>query len=279
MAQSTPVKVNKISVLHKMFGLAKKKAVNSYIVPQNSTINLEQKPGLRDHINNLTENTYDRNAMNKCPHCENMAKNFLYLESLIRNNCDKHQKCSLCQSSLKYLQYVNRNIMQVFGNFDSIVQAARVFSTQAPPAPKYAVRKQADKQLSQRAEGGAVVGSQKSSKSLKSQKSKKSLKSQQSLKSGKSKSKSKAGLKSHTGHGKMVLKSKYKQKANKLASHLSKVVRSVSQHKSLHPVRSKLKKHHGMKSMKSKRHAAPPTSINWSLLKRNLPKRKALGAK
>ncbi|KAH8417877.1 hypothetical protein KR222_007543 [Zaprionus bogoriensis] len=269
-----------------MFGFDKKKAANSYIVPQNSTVNLEQKKsGFREQIANLKENHYDRTSMNKCPHCENMAKNFLYLESLIRNNCDKNQKCSLCQSSLKYLQYVNRNIMQVFGNFDSIVQAARVFSSQAPPVPKYSVK--ARPTGSGRAQGGAVLNAQKSAKTLKSvksQKSKKSLKSIKSNKSGKNvakpKPKSKTPVKSRIPHGKMVLKSKYKSKAGKsslkLNKQLSKVVRSASQYQNLHSIRSKLISK--AKKQKKQRVLPPPTSINWSLLKRNMPRRaKPLG--
>ncbi|KAL7731231.1 hypothetical protein ACLKA6_014418 [Drosophila palustris] len=271
-----------------MFGFDKKKnTANSYIVPQNSTIKLEQnQTAIKEHIANLKENHYERNNMNKCPHCENMAKNFLYLESLIRNNCDKNQKCSLCQSSLKYLQYVNRNIMQVFGNFDSIVQAARVFSSQAPPTPKYSVKKPQEQQQQQqqqqqqtvRARGGALVHPQKSAKTLKSvksQKSKKSLKSIKASKSGKSVSKSnknkrKTATKSHTGHGKMVLKSKFKSKPAKLTSQLSKVVRSASQYQNLHSIRSKLT---SSKKQKKQRLQPPPTSINWNLLKRNLPRR------
>ncbi|XP_017856416.1 PREDICTED: uncharacterized protein LOC108609193 [Drosophila arizonae] len=269
---------NQISVLRKMFGLGKKKPENSYIVPQNSKINLDNKPAFKEHIANLKENNYDRTIMNKCPHCENMAKNFLYLESLIRNNCDKNPKCSLCQSSLKYLQYVNRNIMQVFGNFDSIVQAARVFSTQVPPSPKYSVRKPPPKEeKSGRSEGGAHLSAQKSTKSLKPIKSQKSKKSIKSSKSGKalpkSKTKTSAGAKSHTSHGKMVLKSKFKSKpakSPKLSKQLNKVVRSASQYQNLRVMRSKVP----TKTLKAKkqRGTTAPTSINWSLLKRNMPK-------
>lgn len=260
-----------------MFGLGKKRPENSYIVPQNSKMNLENKPAYKDHVTNLKENNYDRNVMNKCPHCENMAKNFLYLESLIRNNCDKNPKCSLCQSSLKYLQYVNRNIMQVFGNFDSIVQAARVFSTQVPPTPKYTVKKPPSKdEKSARSEGGAHLVAQKSRKSLKPVKSQKSKKSIKSSKSGKtltkSKAKTAASTKSRTGHGKMVLKSKYKSKPTKsakLSKQLNKVVRSASQYQNLRSMRSKLAtKAHKTKKQRS---TASPTSINWSLLKRNMP--------
>jgi len=263
-----------------MFGFDKKKSAGSYIVPQNSTVKIEQQQsGLQEHIANLKENHYERNNMNKCPHCENMAKNFLYLESLIRNNCDKNQKCNLCQSSLKYLQYVNRNIMQVFGNFDSIVQAARVFSSQNPPIPKYSVKAPHEQeQKAVRARGGALIQAQKSAKTLKSvksQKSKKSLKSIKSSKSGKSMSKSnknkpKTATKSRISHGKMVLKSKFKSKpakAIKLTNQMSKVVRSASQYQNLHSIRSKSKK------QKKQRLLPPPTSINWNLLKRNLPKR------
>ncbi|XP_062124150.1 uncharacterized protein LOC133837416 [Drosophila sulfurigaster albostrigata] len=293
--------VNKISVLRKMFGFDKKKTANSYIVPQNSAAKLEQKSTsnnnnkdpLKEQVENLKENHYERSNMNKCPHCENMAKNFLYLESLIRNNCDKNQKCSLCQSSLKYLQYVNRNIMQVFGNFDSIVQAARVFASQSPPTPKYAVKKpqiQEPQQQQQgvRAQGGALLPAQKSAKLLKAVKSQKSKKSMKSSKSAKSVSKSNKNMNKNkkskiasksrvhiAGRGKMVLKSKYKSKAagksGKLSRQISKVVRSASQYQNLHSSKSK--------KLKTKQRVHPqPTSINWNLLKRNMPKRmKALG--
>lgn len=280
-------KVNKISVLRKMFGFDKKKAANSCIVPNNSTVNIEQKKsGFREQIANIKENHYERN-MSTCPHCENMAKNFLYLESLIRNNCDKNTKCNLCQSSLKYLQYVNRNIMQVFGNFDSIVQAARVFSSQSPPVPKYEVKSKMQS-ATQRATGGAVLTPIKSSKglkTLKSQKSKKSLKTINSSKSSKSIGKAAKGKQQklsskshHSGHGKMVLKSKYRAKGGKssgtgkLAKKLSKVVRSASQYQNLHSVRSKLTSSKGKKHKKQST-LPQPTSINWSLLKRNMPSR------
>ncbi|KAH8312215.1 hypothetical protein KR044_009825 [Drosophila immigrans] len=267
-----------------MFGFDKKKTANSCIVPQNSAAKLEQK----QHVASLKENHYERDNMNKCPHCENMAKNFLYLESLIRNNCDKNQKCSLCQSSLKYLQYVNRNIMQVFGNFDSIVRAARVFSSHAPPTPKYAVKTpqiaQQPQQQAVRAKGGALLKALKSAKSLKavkSQKSKKSIKSSKSgksvsFKSNKNKSKTSKG-RGHIGHGKMVLKSKFKSKpaksAPKLAKQMSKVVRSASQYQNLRSIRSKLSgKSKKQKKLQHRIHPQP-VSINWNLLKRNMPKR------
>ncbi|EDV95037.1 GH23815 [Drosophila grimshawi] len=211
-----------------------------------------------------------------------MAKNFLYLESLIRNNCEKDHKCGLCQSSLKYLQYVNKNIMQVLGNFDSIVHAARVFSSQVPPSPKYAVKKPEPKNYkSVRSEGGAMLTSQKSiSKTLrpiKSQKSKKSLKETKTIKSSKSgkslsKSKKKAinATKKGISHGKKVLISKFKlkpSKSPKLKKQLSNVVRSASQYHAMRATRSKL----ASKSKLLKK--PPPTSINWRLLKRNLPQR------
>lgn len=283
-SHSTTDKVNKISVLRKMFGFDKKKTAKSYIVPQNSTVNIEQKKsGFREQIANIKENHYERN-MNTCPHCENMAKNFLYLESLIRNNCDKNPKCSLCQSSLKYLQYVNRNIMQVFGNFDSIVQAARVFSTQSPAMPKYTVKpRPAVPTL--RATGGAINQAAKSVKNLKTRKLQKTKKSPtlNPSKSGKSigkastgNNKTKLGSKSHSGHGKMVLKNKFRAKGGrsmppKLTKQLSKVVRSASQYQNLHGIRSKLKS--ATKKQKKVRHLPQPTSINWNLLKRNMPQR------
>lgn len=286
-SHSTTDKVNKISVLRKMFGFDKKKTANSYIVPQNSTVNIEQKKsGFREQVANIKENHYERN-MNTCPHCENMAKNFLYLESLIRNNCDKNPKCSLCQSSLKYLQYVNRNIMQVFGNFDSIVQAARVFSTQSPAMPKYTVKPRPTVPTL-RSTGGAIIQASKSVKNSKNRKQKTVQKTKRSptlnsSKSGKSigkpstgNNKTKLGSKSHSGHGKMILKNKFRAKGGrsmppKLTKQLSKVVRSASQYHNLHGIRSKVKS--APKKQKKVSRLPQPTSINWNLLKRNLPQR------
>ncbi|XP_068157572.1 uncharacterized protein [Drosophila tropicalis] len=325
-----PEKVNKISVLRKMIGLDKKKPAKDYVVPNNSAFNLQQKTGTADPpISQVLENTTSNgnninNSSNmsnsKCPHCENMAKNFLYLESLIRNNSDKGEhKCNLCASSLKYLQYVNRNIMQVFGNTDSIAKAARSFSKQPPPALKYLVAKpqqqqpqpqqqMSQKQLVQRAKGGAVITKQKSAKSLKpkaatttktktttttaksvvkslkSNRSSKSLKSLKSVKSaksskslhktkGKSNSPKSAGSKNKIGHGKMQLKRKFRMP--KIISH-TRMTRSASQYHSLGIIRSKLAnkaKKQKQLAIRKRNKDAQPTSINWQLLKRNLPKR------
>ncbi|XP_017082837.2 uncharacterized protein LOC108115776 [Drosophila eugracilis] len=295
---SQPDKVNKISVLRKMIGIHKKRpAAGDYVVPNNSVLNLQHKPGTYDPTINAMEKA------TKCRYCENMAKNFLYLESLIRNNKDteKNPKCSLCNSSLKFLEYVNRNIRQVFGNFDAIVQADRALAAKPAMMPKYSVGQPLDK-VDMRAKGGAIVSLQKSSKSLKTKasspktkskekginglkslKSIKSHKSSKSLKSAKSSKSQKSSLKlskkaitkpkspkSQISHGKKILKRKFR---NKLASKLAgnKVVRSVSQYRSLGTTRSKLSK--GSSHKKLVKPTPPPTSINWQLLKRNLPKR------
>ncbi|XP_052843661.1 uncharacterized protein LOC128256957 [Drosophila gunungcola] len=304
---SKPNKVNKILVLRKMIGLQKKRpTVGNYVVPNNSALNLQHKPGVYDPTPNAMEKS------TKCRYCENMAKNFLYLESLIRNNKDndKTPKCSLCSSSLKYLEYVNRNIRQVFGNFDAIVQADRALAAKPAMMPKYSVAGPPEK-VDQRAKGGALVALQKSAKSLKTkgstlksksqekgvkgQKSLKSLKSHKSTKSLKSTKSTKSrkthksalklskpskglakskslGTKSLISHGKMILKRKFRNKvAGKLAG--AKVVRSVSQYRSLASARSKLSKGSSPKKLAKQRSTGPPTSINWQLLKRNLPKR------
>ncbi|KAL9898325.1 dynein beta chain, ciliary [Glossina fuscipes fuscipes] len=98
-----------------------------YVVPQNSVVNFGHKVGLyeKQPIQNSSRNL--KAAHSKCPHCENMAKNFLYLESLIRSNYNANNHCNVCHSSLQYLQYVNKSIIEVFGNFDSIVEAAKAF--------------------------------------------------------------------------------------------------------------------------------------------------------
>lgn len=283
-----------------MIGIQKKRpAAGDYVVPNNSALNLQNKPSIYDQTPNQMEKT------TKCRYCENMAKNFLYLESLIRNNKDndKNNKCSLCNSSLKYLEYVNRNIRQVFGNFDSIVQADRALQSKPAMMPKYSVGPAPEK-ADLRSKGGAIVSqqrsakslkskslkslkskskekSQKSLKTLKSRKSTKSLKSSKSTKSSKSQKSSlkkiptkpkSASPKTQISHGKMILKRKFR---NKVASKLggNKVVRSVSQYRGLGSARSKLSKGSSHKKLIKQRSAAPPTSINWQLLKRNLPKR------
>ncbi|SPP80620.1 uncharacterized protein LOC117582909 [Drosophila guanche] len=311
--QSKPLKVNKISVLRKMIGLDKKKTAKDCIVPNNSAQNI-QKPGLYDPTSNATDPMLSGIMTHNCPYCENLAKNFLYLESLIRNNTESAHKCSVCHASLKYLEHVNRNVRQVFGNSESLVKADRALNTTPPMLPKYSVTP-----MAQRASGGAVLSPQKSLKTLKKSKSKtksakvqksaKSLKSLKSLKtiktagkalskalksskSGKSLGKSKQQLKTgstiQTGRGKMVLKRKYRKAAikapglaagrfkiaasrSKMAASRSKMSASRSKTAASH---SKLG-HKGASKQKlpKKRSEAVPMSINWKLLKKNLPKR------
>lgn len=124
---------NKIPVLNKMIGLGEEVMLdNTYLVPQNSLINMKnfnQRFGLSEP-QRLDSSTCDSiqtsESMCQCPNCENMAKNFLFLEGLIRYNCSASSSCNVCHSSLQYLQTVNKNIMKVFGNSDNIVQAAKV---------------------------------------------------------------------------------------------------------------------------------------------------------
>lgn len=138
-------KTNKISVVRKFIGLGEEVQPPSYVVPQNSTNNFYQKAGLTEmkaKENSLNPTTP---AANHCPHCENMAKNFLYLESLIRTNvATAHQgksKCSVCDSSLCYLEYVNKSILEVFGNFDSIAKAAKAFRSDPTKLMRCMVKK------------------------------------------------------------------------------------------------------------------------------------------
>ncbi|KAH8326499.1 hypothetical protein KR067_009279 [Drosophila pandora] len=330
-----------------MIGLQKKRPAPAaeYVVPNNSVLNLPHRPGLYDPTPNSMEKNDGRKgvtsggaATSKCRYCENMAKNFLYLESLIRNNGEKgssgHKTCSLCNSSLKYLEYVNRNIRQVFGDFDSIVQADRALAAKPAMMPKYSVgppptlQQATQDKADSRARGGAVLSPQKSTRSvkpksvlpkskskekpLKSGKGQKSLKSLKSLKSHKTKEKAIKGmkgqkslksLKSHKslkslksskstksarsqrkgaprskggsgGHGKMVLKRKFRSGKVGGKSASGKVVRSVSQYHNLGSVRSKLSKGASLKKLvKQRSQGPPPASINWRLLKKNLPKR------
>ncbi|XP_061392868.1 uncharacterized protein LOC133328317, partial [Musca vetustissima] len=136
-------KSNKISVMKKLIGLGETevKQSNGYIVPQNSTNNFYEKAGLIETKpkENTTLNQLQKPPANQCPHCENMAKNFLYLESLIRTNAVTHNgksKCSVCHSSLCYLEYVNKSILEVFGDFDSIAKAAKAFGNDPSKAMK-----------------------------------------------------------------------------------------------------------------------------------------------
>ncbi|XP_075144626.1 uncharacterized protein LOC142219596 [Haematobia irritans] len=119
----------KFSVLNNSSGLNENMQPPLYMVPQNSIINMRQKGGGIAEFN-LQENSANqlKPISNSCQHCENMAKNFLYLESLIRTNYDEKKKqCSVCDSSLAYLQYVNKGILEVFGNFDCIAEASKAF--------------------------------------------------------------------------------------------------------------------------------------------------------
>ncbi|XP_017464064.1 PREDICTED: uncharacterized protein LOC108357502, partial [Rhagoletis zephyria] len=88
-------------------------------------INNTQTPTLIPLENSLRST---QPATGKCQHCESMVKHFLYLESLIRNNYNPKSQCGLCYSSLKYLQLVNKSIMQIFGNVEEIVHTAKTFS-------------------------------------------------------------------------------------------------------------------------------------------------------
>ncbi|XP_001358310.4 uncharacterized protein [Drosophila pseudoobscura] len=326
--QSKPAKLTKISVLRKMIGLDKKKPAKDYVVPNNSVQNLE-KPGFYDPTINATDTQLSGKMTHKCAYCQNLAKNFLYLESLIRNNTESAKKCSVCNASLKYLEHVNRNVRQVFGSFESVIKADRALAATPPGLPKYSVMP------TQRAAGGAVLTSQKSLKTLKKSKSKtkavkgqklskslkplksmKSLKSLKSIKSGKiskslqsskssksmgkSKHQLKTGTKSQTGRGKMVLKRKYRKTAIKppggkmssggslyrsLAANRSKMAASRSKmsasRSKMSASRSKMAASHSklgikgaskQKKLPKKRSEGVPTSINWKLLKLNMPK-------
>lgn len=120
---------NKISVLNKMIGLGEEVVPEPfYEVPQNSATNFTKTLGLcelQPFGNTANNSKQTKNC--KCPHCERMAKNFLYLESLIRSNYNPSNNCNVCHSSLQYLQYVNRSIMKEFGNNDSVVEVAKAF--------------------------------------------------------------------------------------------------------------------------------------------------------
>ncbi|KAM7360138.1 uncharacterized protein ACRADG_003572 [Cochliomyia hominivorax] len=113
---------NNFSVLDKIISLTEETPGDPlYTVPQNSLTNFNHKLGLCE-LETSTKN-HKSSQICKCPHCENMAKNFLYLESLIRTNATN--TCNVCHSSLEYLQNVNKSILKVFGSIDTIT----------PPSP------------------------------------------------------------------------------------------------------------------------------------------------
>uniref|UniRef100_A0A1A9ZHF4 Uncharacterized protein n=1 Tax=Glossina pallidipes TaxID=7398 RepID=A0A1A9ZHF4_GLOPL len=59
-----------------------------------------------------------------CSDCENMARNFLYLQSLISRNCFPNKRCDVCSSALDYLQFVNEHLKTIFGSIGSVMEDA-----------------------------------------------------------------------------------------------------------------------------------------------------------
>ncbi|KAI9578288.1 hypothetical protein GQX74_015174 [Glossina fuscipes] len=59
-----------------------------------------------------------------CSDCENMARNFLYLQSLISSNCLPTKRCDVCSSALDYLQFVNEHLKTIFGSIGSVMEDA-----------------------------------------------------------------------------------------------------------------------------------------------------------
>jgi len=166
---------SKILLPRRQSGLSKNQKEKNLVVPDNSLSQISAYRGTG--INPFNQTTIpnmapidmkicSENEQTKCQHCENMAKNFLYLESLIRNNCKK-DRCSVCASTLKYLNYVNRSIKSVFGNYDPIVKTANAFAFAGKRQGKKKIQRKSKKSLStiltmkmgetrvERSEGGA----------------------------------------------------------------------------------------------------------------------------
>lgn len=109
-----------------------KETIELPFIPKNFLINSCQQMDVNDVQQSVNKegnrSPIRKEADVKCSGCENMAKNFLYLQSLISTNYVPNKRCDVCYSALQYLQYVNENLVKVFGNFDSVVEAGKAFA-------------------------------------------------------------------------------------------------------------------------------------------------------
>uniref|UniRef100_A0A1A9V6C9 Uncharacterized protein n=1 Tax=Glossina austeni TaxID=7395 RepID=A0A1A9V6C9_GLOAU len=120
------------SNLDKKANAVTKETINLPFIPKNFLINSCQQMDV-NNVQPSVNKERNRSPIQKetdvkCSGCENMAKNFLYLQSLISTNYVPKKRCDVCYSALQYLQYVNENLIKVFGNFDSVVEAGKAFA-------------------------------------------------------------------------------------------------------------------------------------------------------
>uniref|UniRef100_A0A1A9ZHF5 Uncharacterized protein n=1 Tax=Glossina pallidipes TaxID=7398 RepID=A0A1A9ZHF5_GLOPL len=120
------------SNLDKKANAVTKETIELPFIPKNFLINSCQQMDVNDVQPSVNKegnrSPIRKEADVKCSGCENMAKNFLYLQSLISTNYVPNKRCDVCYSALQYLQYVNENLVKVFGNFDSVVEAGKAFA-------------------------------------------------------------------------------------------------------------------------------------------------------
>uniref|UniRef100_A0A1A9X3Z1 Uncharacterized protein n=1 Tax=Glossina brevipalpis TaxID=37001 RepID=A0A1A9X3Z1_9MUSC len=111
--------------------------------PENFVNNSCKQIDLKDAQAAAQNCTPNQNKSNiKCLDCENMAKNFLYLQSLISRNFVPTKPCAVCYSALQYLQYVNENLLKIFGNVDSFMEAGKAFANLRSNREKRKIPKQ-----------------------------------------------------------------------------------------------------------------------------------------
>lgn len=105
-------KNNKINLFNEMFGKGRRENTH-YVVPQNSTTDFRQKGGLCETQPVETLKKTLLKTCLKCPQCANIAQHLIHLENLIRTKYKNEYNCNLCNSTLNYLQNVNRSIADV----------------------------------------------------------------------------------------------------------------------------------------------------------------------
>uniref|UniRef100_A0A1B0BQK7 Uncharacterized protein n=1 Tax=Glossina palpalis gambiensis TaxID=67801 RepID=A0A1B0BQK7_9MUSC len=131
-----------ISNLDKKANAATKETIELPFIPKNFAINSCQQMDVNCAQSSVKEGSVSPEESDvKCSGCENMAKNFLYLQSLISTNYVPNKRCDVCYSALQYLQYVNENLVKVFGNFDSVAEAGKAFANLGNNCEKQKVAK------------------------------------------------------------------------------------------------------------------------------------------
>ncbi|KAI9578289.1 hypothetical protein GQX74_015175 [Glossina fuscipes] len=133
-----------ISNLDKKANAVTKETIELPFIPKNFAINSCQQMDVNCAQSSVKEGNVSpirKESDVKCSGCENMAKNFLYLQSLISTNYVPNKRCDVCYSALQYLQYVNENLVKVFGNFDSVAEAGKAFANLGNNCEKQKVAK------------------------------------------------------------------------------------------------------------------------------------------